>query len=143
MTDKILKTLIILFKTEQNLNKHIKKSLVGSSLTVNEFAVLEALSNKGNLSVNEVLKYVLIPNSSMTYVLNNLAKKGYIIEVANSDDQRIKRLKLTNLGQELFEKAYEKHYLYIREQFDVLTSQEEMELQTLLKKLGQSLERNL
>lgn len=143
MTDKTLKTLIILFKTQQNLNKHIKKSLEGTSLTVNEFVVLEALSNKGDLSVGDVLNYVLIPNSSLTYVISTLSKKEYIEQYVNPDDQRIKMLKITTLGEKLFQAAYEKHYLHIRSQFDTLSSEEEATLQHLLKKLGYALERNL
>lgn len=143
MTEKTLKTLIILFKTSQNLDKHIKKSLISTSLTVNEFVVLEALYNKGNLSVGDVLNYVLIPNSSMTYVVNSLTKKGYVKQYAKSDDQRIKLLEITTLGRKLFLDAYEKHYAHIRKQLDVLTHEEEAELQHLLKKLGYSLERNL
>ena len=42
MTDKQLKTLVILFKTEKNLRKQIKFSLENTGLTVNEFAALEA-----------------------------------------------------------------------------------------------------
>lgn len=143
MTDKTLKTLIILFKTQQNLGKHIKKSLICSGLTLNEFAVLEALNHKGDLCVNEVLKYVLIPNSSMTYVINNLVNKALIEQYLNANDQRIKMLKLTSKGTAVFLKAYEDHYQYLRREFDVLSSDEEKELQNLLKKLGRSLERNL
>lgn len=140
MTDKNLKTLIVLFKTQKNLNRHIKKSLQGSGLSVNEFAALEALYNKGDLSVNELLNYVLIPNSSMTYVVSSLTKKGYIEDYLKPTDQRIKCLKISSVGRVVFTRAYEKHYVYIRKQFDVLTSEEEAQLVTLLKKLGHSLE---
>ncbi len=143
MTDKHLKTLIILFKTQKNLNKHIKRSLVGSGLSLNEFAALEALYNKGDLSVNQLLNYVLIPNSSMTYVLTKLVKKGYIEEYFHQEDGRIKMLSVTTIGKSIFTAAYDKHYTMLRKEFDVLTSKEEETLNQLLKKLGHSLEENL
>lgn len=143
MTEKNLKTLIVLFKTQKNLNRHIKKSLLGSGLSLNEFTALEALYNKGDLSIQQLLSYVLIPNSSMTYVVSVLLKKGYIDECHNPNDQRVKWIKINEKGRDVFTKTYEKHYNYLRTQFDVLTSTEEATLIDLLKKLGRSLEENI
>lgn len=143
MTENNLKMLIVLFKTQKNLNKHIKKSLVGSGLPVNEFAVLESLYNKGDMTVSELINYVLIPNSSMTYVVSRLVNKEYIKEVNNPKDQRVKILTLTDLGRAVFIKTYEKHYQHMRAQFDQLTKDEEATLVELLKKLGRSLEESL
>jgi len=143
MTENNLKMLIVLFKTQKNLNKHIKKSLFGSGLPVNEFAVLESLYNKGDMTVSELINYVLIPNSSMTYVVSRLVNKEYIKEVNNPKDQRVKILTLTDLGRAVFIKTYEKHYQHMRAQFDQLTKDEEATLVELLKKLGRSLEESL
>lgn len=143
MTNKPLKTLIVLFKTQKNLNKHIKKSLEGSGLSVNEFSALEVLYNKGDLSVHQLINYVLIPNSSMTYVVSTLATKGYLEVCPNPQDQRVKFLKLTEKGRIIFENAYNKHYQHLAKEFEVLSKDEEATLRTLLKKLGKSLEENL
>ena len=140
MTDKQLKTLVILFKTEKNLRKQIKISLENTGLTVNEFAALEALYNKGKISVNQLISYVLIPNSSMTYVIESLKKKGYIEQCLLEDDNRVKLISISERGQNIFTKAYDVHYTYMRQKFDVLSVEEEKTLQTLLKKLGRNLE---
>lgn len=140
MTDKQLKTLVILFKTEKNLRKQIKISLENTGLTVNEFAALEALYNKGKISVNQLISYVLIPNSSMTYVIESLKKKGYIEQCPLEDDNRVKLISISERGQNIFTKAYDVHYTYMRQKFDVLSVEEEKTLQTLLKKLGRNLE---
>lgn len=140
MTDKQLKTLVILFKTEKNLRKQIKISLENTGLTVNEFAALEALYNKGKISVNQLISYVLIPNSSMTYVIESLKKKGYIEQCPLEDDNRVKLISISEKGQNIFTKAYDAHYTYMRQKFDVLSVEEEKTLQTLLKKLGRNLE---
>ena len=60
------------------------------------------------MTVSELINYVLIPNSSMTYVVSRLVNKEYIKEVNNPKDQRVKILTLTDLGRAIFIKTYEK-----------------------------------
>lgn len=135
-----LKTLVVLFKTKQNMDKHIKISLKGTELTVNEFIGLEALYSKKQLQVNELSKYLIIPNSSLTYVLDTLEKKGYVFRCAHEKDRRIQSITLTEKGEEVFLKTYKVHYEYMVGLFDVLTKEENLTLQNLLKKLGKHLE---
>ena len=94
---KDLKTLIIMLKSYQNIENNIKHSLIGSNLNVNEFAALEALDTKGPLSTQELIDTVLIPNSSMTYVLEILTKKGLITKDKKENDKRVQIIKLASL----------------------------------------------
>ena len=73
-----LKTLIVLFKAYQSMINQVKLSLINTDLTVNEFTALEALYSKKELTTSELRDYVLVPNSSMTYVLDTLEKKELI-----------------------------------------------------------------
>lgn len=133
---KDLKSLIILFKAHTNIENVVKKSLEGTTLSVNEFAAMEALYHKGALTTQSLIDLVLIPNSSMTYVLDVLKKKEYIERTRDENDKRIQRIILTDLGKTFFETVYEKHYEMLREVFDVLSETEEETLQTYLKKIG-------
>ena len=140
---KNLKTLIVLLKAQANIEQHIKTSLGSTSLSVNEFTALEALYNKGSLSAQELTGLVLIPNSSMTYVLDNLEKKGLINRQRDEADRRVYRSSLTEEGQRAFPEIYATHYEHMRTVFDVLTPEEEVQLQELLKKLGKHAEETL
>ncbi len=71
-----LNTLIVLFKAHQSIQNNVKLSLVDTELTLNEFTVMEALYTKKELSTQQLIDSVLIPNSSMTYVLELLKKVG-------------------------------------------------------------------
>ncbi len=133
---KDLKSLIILFKAHSSVMNGVKKSLHGSEMSVNEFAAMEALYHKKTLNTQQLIDLVLIPNSSMTYVLDVLNKKKYIQRVRNKEDKRIQSLSLTAKGKAVFEKVYEKHFEMMREIFDVLSDEEEATLQEILKKLG-------
>ena len=133
---KDLKTLIIMLKSYQNIENNIKHSLVDSNLNVNEFAALEALDTKGSLSTQELIDTVLIPNSSMTYVLEILTKKGLITKDRKENDKRVQIITLSKKGKEVFEEIYKEHFKHMRSIFDVLNEEEELQLQNLLKKLG-------
>ena len=140
---KDLKSLIIIFKAYHNIERNIKKSLIDTDINVNEFAAMEALYEKNKLSTQELIDTVLIPNSSMTYVLEILYKKGYIERNKKESDRRIQVINLSKKGIMTFENIYKKHFDYMRNIFNVLDNEEEVQLQLLLKKLGKKAEENL
>ncbi len=133
---KDLKSLIILFKAHASVTNVVKKSLENTDLSVNEFAALEALYHKGSLTTQGLIDLVLIPNSSMTYVLDVLHKKEYIKRIKDENDRRIQRITLTDKGKQKFEAVYTVHYKMLREVFSALSEAEEKELQTYLKIIG-------
>lgn len=135
MIDK-LKSLIVLFKAHQSLEKNIKISLKDTEFSVNEFTVMEALYTKRELYTHEIIASILIPNSSITYVLDALEKKGILNRKKDPSDKRKQILSLTDKGREIFIKIYEMHYDHMKSIFSVLDQDEEEELIRLLKKLG-------
>ncbi len=141
--EKNLKSLIVLFKAHSSIEKNIKYSLVDSGLNLNEFTTMEALYTKGTLSTQAIIDTILIPNSSMTYVLENLLKKGYINRKKDKDDKRVSIISLTKNGRDTFEQVYKKHFKHMREVFDSLSSDEEEVLQELLKRVGKKAEEKL
>lgn len=138
-----LKTLIVLFKAYSSVEKNVKRSLVNSGLSLNEFTTMEALYNKNTLSTQEIIDTILIPNSSMTYVLENLLKKGFIKREKNKRDKRISVISLTEDGRLIFEKVYANHFKHMKKIFNHFSEKEEKQLQNLLKKVGKVAEENL
>jgi MarR family 2-MHQ and catechol resistance regulon transcriptional repressor len=131
-----LKTVTILFRTKNSFEGIIKKDIENYGLNASEFGTLEALYHKGELTVQEVTDKVLIANSSMTYVLDNLAKRGYIVREKSIKDKRSFILRLTDEGKNKMDKVYPAHEANIKKVLNVLTEAEEKTLQELLKKLG-------
>lgn len=131
-----LKTITILFRAKNYLEERIKESVEPFGLNVTEFGTLEALYHKGDLSVNEILEKVLIANSSMSYVLQQLVNKGYITKVQAESDRRSFVVSLTPKGRALIKEVYLEHVTHLRESLNVLTPDEESQLQALLKKIG-------
>src|SRR5690554_5122770 len=131
-----LKTMRILFRTVQAIEQIVKKDVKNFCLTVNEFAAMEALYHKGKVSVNEICQAVLIPNSSMTYVLDKLEEKGYINRIQDADDKRTFYVELSTKGMDHAESILPKHYEVMHQVFSVLSKEEKDILNAHLKKLG-------
>lgn len=137
---KKLNSLIVLFKAHHSLAKNVKSSLIETELTVNEFTVMEALYTKKELSTQELIDKILIPNSSMTYVLDILEKRELINRLKDPKDKRRQLISLTDEGESLFKEVYEQHYQHMQSIFSVLSDQENQELQRLLKIVGKKAE---
>jgi MarR family transcriptional regulator, 2-MHQ and catechol-resistance regulon repressor len=133
---KDLKTLTILFRATNFIEETIKNDVSKYGLNLSEFGALEVLYHKGPLPVQSICEKVLIANSSMSYVIENLIKKELIEKVKNEKDRRIHIVHLTEKGKKLFDEVYPEHLEQMRSVINILDEIEEKELQTLLKKLG-------
>ncbi|MGM0495420.1 MAG: MarR family winged helix-turn-helix transcriptional regulator [Bacillota bacterium] len=131
-----LKTLTIIFRTKDSVEKAIQKDVKNYGLNVTEFGVLEALYHLGDLPIKKIMEKVLITNSSLTYVIEQLEKKNYLQKRKSDQDRRSFILCLTKKGKSLMKKAYEKHEKNMRKILDDLSKEEEKTLQELLKKIG-------
>jgi MarR family transcriptional regulator, 2-MHQ and catechol-resistance regulon repressor len=133
---KDLKTLTILLRATDFIQQKIKEDVSKYDLNLSEFGALEVLYHKGPLPVQSICEKVLIANSSMSYVIENLIKKEFIEKVKDPSDRRIHIVHLTQKGVMLFDDIYPKHLEHMRSFMDVLDINEEANLQFLLKKLG-------
>ena len=98
-----LKTLTILLRATNFIQDKIKEDVVQYGLNLSEFGALEVLYHKGPLPVQSICEKVLIANSSMSYVIENLIKKELIEKVKDQNDRRIHIVHLTEKGKKLFE----------------------------------------
>lgn len=135
---KDLKTITILFKATDSFSKAIQRDVKRYGLNVTEFGLMEALFHKGKMSIKELLEKVLITNSSMTYVIDQLIKKEYIYKSQSKLDRRSFQLDLTAKGESLMGDAFKTHKMHMRNIVNVLTPKEEEELKRILKKVGKS-----
>ena len=131
-----LKTMTILFRAANIIENVAKEDVKNYACNLTEFGVLEVLHQKGQMTIAEIRSKVLIANSSMTYVLDKLQQKQYIERIQNPLDKRNYTIRLTNLGFKYTHEVLNKHYEHMQKVFDVLTDDENKQLQDLLKKIG-------
>lgn len=136
MTD--LKTITILFRTQNKLENIIREDVRCHGLNSSEFGALEVLYHKGPLPVQAIKEKVLIASSSMSYVIERLLDKDLITKSISSKDNRVHHVHLSQKGKGLMDEIYPKHVQTLRQTLNILTSEEELQLQTLLKKIGKA-----
>jgi MarR family 2-MHQ and catechol resistance regulon transcriptional repressor len=131
-----LKLTTILFRTFQHVQDVIKNDIASYDLNITEFGALEVLYHKGTLPISQIGEKVLMANSSMTYVIENLIKKEFIEKVKDPVDKRNTMISLTNQGKKYFKVIFEHHQETLKTIYDILSVEETNQLSILLKKIG-------
>jgi len=131
-----LKTITILFRATNQIEKIIAEDVAQYGLNPSEFGALEVLYHKGPLPIQSICEKVLIASSSMSYVIENLIKKDFILKTKDIQDKRYHIVELTNKGRDLMNDIYPKHVQKLRKYIDILNQEDELSLQLNLKKLG-------
>ncbi|MBT2570047.1 MarR family transcriptional regulator [Planococcus sp. ISL-110] len=131
-----LKALTVLVRATDALHELIKKDVAQYGLNPTEFSVLELLYHRGKQPIQLIGKKVLIASSSITYVVDKLETKQYVIRKACPEDRRVTFAELTDKGQQLMETVFPKHEQAINEVFQGMQRQEIEEMIRSVKKIG-------
>jgi MarR family transcriptional regulator, 2-MHQ and catechol-resistance regulon repressor len=131
-----LKAVTVILRTSQAIQEVIRKDVVKYGLNPTEFSVLELLYHKGDQPTQMIGKKILLSSGSITYVVDKLVNKNYVIRKACPKDRRVTYAALTNTGIELMNRIFPKHKLIMEKVFDQLESDEINETIELLKRIG-------
>ncbi|UEX90097.1 MarR family winged helix-turn-helix transcriptional regulator [Staphylococcus ratti] len=134
--DTSLKVFIGLKRANDKLDKIVHKDIKSYGLNVTEFAVLELLYNRGEHTIQQIKKRILIASSSTTYVISNLEKKGYIKRRSDAKDKRVSYASLTDKGHSFMEDIFPKHAETIASVFSDLSEEALQDLQKTLKQIS-------
>ena len=85
-------------------------------ITVSQCYLLDALSTHGPLSMQDLAKHLCLKISTVTRLVDGLAKKNLVRRQKDAEDRRIVRVELTGTGTRTHEKITE----------DLLVRQEEV-----------------
>ena len=131
-----LKAIAVLLRASKSVEKVLKTDIDSYGLNTSEFGVLEFLFHKGPQPMNNLCSKLLMANSSMTYVVDNLIKRNYVIKYIDEADKRSNYVMLTKEGEEFINSIFPAHEKSIEEIFSVLSDSELMGLVESLKKIG-------
>ena len=140
--DHSLKAFVVLMKATRIIEDMLKKEISTYGINLSEFAVLEALYHKGELTVQQICQKVLINSGSMTYVIDKLVKKGLLNRKTSAGDRRVYYIQLTNEGRTFMDDIFPKHEAFISDIFSSLSEKEQEQFITMMKKVGFSLDPN-
>lgn len=139
VNDQSLKLFIVLSRAYRALNEHVNKRIQRYGLNPTEFAVLELLYHKGDQPLQQIGGKILLASGSMTYVIDKLEKKEYILRVACPEDRRVTYAQITAKGKKLIEQVFPSHKNEIDRIMSVLSEEEQETAIQLLKRIGLSI----
>ena len=131
-----LKLWVVLSRAHENVAELAKLDVERGELSLTEFAVMEALFHKGDLSAGEVSRRVLLRSGSLTYVIDKLVERGLIKRRVCDEDKRRTYLQLTSSGSALMRRIWPGHAAVIELATSGLSLAEKRTVARLLKKMG-------
>jgi MarR family transcriptional regulator, organic hydroperoxide resistance regulator len=70
-------------------------------VTLSQCHALELLLKKGDLTMNELSRQMGLAKSTMTRIVNNMVRGGWIERVKDQGDRRLVNVRLTRKGREM------------------------------------------
>lgn len=131
-----LKLWVVLARAHSSIAARAAADVARHDLTLAEFGVLEALHHKGPLLLGEVQRKVLITSGGITYVVDQLEKKGLVERRPSPQDRRACFAALTRKGKSLMKRIFPEHERAMQEALSGLDAPEQRQATELLRVLG-------
>ena len=134
---KEISTGILIKKIHDNLEKKINHSLKDSDLTMSQMEALVILSEQVSRQMSlKALEHELhVAQSTAAGIVSRLEQKGFIEAYGQSDDKRIKNIRITENGMKYCESAAKDMDKVEKELLKNLTEDEKNTLNQLLGKI--------
>lgn len=134
--DQALQLYITLSRASQWVNAHADRDIKRHGMNRTEFGVLELLYHKGSQPIQQIGSKVLMSSGNITYVVDKLEKKGFVVRKTSTEDRRSIYAEITDEGRAFVERVFPEHAEVIAQATAGLTPEEQREAANLLKKLG-------
>ncbi|MGC6456666.1 MAG: MarR family winged helix-turn-helix transcriptional regulator [Coraliomargaritaceae bacterium] len=108
--------------------------------SLSDFAVLEALRQKGPQTVKSLGQTVLLTSGSITTAVQRLEKQGLVQRQRGQRDGRIVLVELTEIGQNRIQAGFARHNEDLDRLFAHLNEEERANFERLISRLGQQAE---
>ena len=134
---KEISTGILIKKIHDNLEKKINKTLKDSDLTMSQMEALIILSEHtdGQMSLKALEHELHVAQSTAAGIVSRLEQKGFIEAYGQSDDKRIKNVRITENGMKYCESAAKDMDKVEKELLKNLSEDEKSTLNQLLEKI--------
>ncbi|WP_105101057.1 MarR family transcriptional regulator, partial [Streptococcus suis] len=107
-----LHSLVVFRRAANTISRQETEIIRKHGLTVGQFGVMEALYNKGNLRIQDLIDKLLSTSGNMTVVIRNMVRDGYIFKTQDESDKRASLIGLTPFGRETIEEVLPEHYAH-------------------------------
>ncbi len=136
-TSPALDLWIVLARAFEAVRSQAEIDIRQYGLTPSEFGVLEALYHKGPMSLTELQQKILVTSGGMTYLIDQLEKKGHVTRKTAPTDRRACLASLSSKGRKLIARIFPPHAKKLEQILAGLSRAEQKTARTLLRQLGQ------
>jgi MarR family 2-MHQ and catechol resistance regulon transcriptional repressor len=127
---------LVLWKAFRSVEAHAHRHIASLDMCLSDFAVLEVLLHKGSVTVQELGAKVMLTSGSMTAALDRLERRGLIDRKEDSEDRRVRCVRLTKAGLDLIRSAFEDHQRAMERAVSSVGKKDREVLIDLLRQLG-------
>src|SRR5690625_1799314 len=107
-------------EVSQSINTEIKEILSKFHLNHTEFRLIHTLTQSNETSITELISSVQLANSTGTYTVDRMLKKGLIERKRTSGDRRYYAISLTEKGRNVYNKVKPDYEQYVERVFELL-----------------------
>ena len=123
-------------KTNNEILKQESDLVRRYSLTASQYGVLECLYLKGDMHINDLIRRLISTSGTMTVIVRNLEKLGYVTKKLDIEDKRYFKIGLTNQGKALVEKILPERKKQLNDFTSIFTEDEKDDLLNISIKLS-------
>ncbi|MBQ0139558.1 MAG: MarR family transcriptional regulator [Kurthia sp.] len=134
-----LKLYIVLSRATKAINEVTHQFIQENKVNPTEFGVLELLYHKGRQPLQKIGNKILLASGSITYVVDKLEKRGYIVRTSCPSDRRITYAEISEEGKAFMAELFPRHEQKLHQLTNALSAEEKDQTIELLKKLGLSI----
>jgi DNA-binding MarR family transcriptional regulator len=124
-----------LFAAQSLLEKTCFKRLEEFDLLEGRFVAMLLINDAGQLAPHELAAESGLTRASITSVIDNLEKKGYVVRLPSPYDRRSIFVKMTEEGEKVLEKVTESQLKWLESTCENFTEEDKLLIISLLKKL--------
>lgn len=135
-----LKLFVVLTKAYRTVTERAIKDIKQYGLSPSEFIVLELLFTKGRFPLQQIGEKILVTSGSITYNIDKMEKKGFLIRIPCKEDRRVIYAEITEAGNKFFNQIFPQHAATIHSILKGVSPDEKKSAIDLLKKLGKGAE---
>jgi MarR family 2-MHQ and catechol resistance regulon transcriptional repressor len=135
-TKEALNSYIKLIRSAESLSSKINLELSKYGLTESQFGVLDALFHLGPMKHKEIGKKILKSGGNITMVINNLERRELVQRKRSEKDKRQFIIHPTSKGKKKILETLPHISKSIKKHFEILSEEEQKELQRLCKIVG-------
>lgn len=127
-----------LLRTHQAFLAYAASHVHTLDLTLPQYDILITLGDTSGMTFKKLGEKTLITKGTLTGVISRLEDKGLVQRLASETDGRSQVVRLTAAGEDLYQRSFPEHLVFINRIFDDYSPEDIVNLEDSLRRLHQT-----